>query len=146
MLLSNTKSSYKEFIILLFFVFVVTLFAFNILNAEEVNSKPELTDNSNNKEAVQKVPTTKQGLKVYIDPDTGELISQPEEESLTVQPNNSVLGGADVVVEQPQEIIHPDGSATVIMPDSMQHSTKITIDENGKQTTECNRKHEHTHE
>lgn len=143
MLLRNTKSSYKEFIILLFFVFVVTSFAFNILNAEEVNSKPELTDNSNEKEAVQKVPTTKQGLKVYIDPDTGELISQPEEEAAVVQPNNSVFGEDEEIVDQPEEIIHPDGSATVIMPDSMQHSTKVTIDEHGNHTTECVREHGH---
>lgn len=146
MFLRNIKNSFKEFITLLLFVIASASFAFNILNAVEVNDNQAISDNSETKEMIQKVPNTQKGLKVYIDPDTGELISQPENGEQIVQPNNSVFGESDEIIQQPEEIIHPDGSATVIMPENFQHSTKITIDENGKQVTECKREHEHAHE
>ena len=112
----------------------------------DAGSQDKSIDKSPQNEINQKIPASGKGLKVYIDPDTGELISQPEEAEI-VQPSNSVFGDTpEEVVEQPEEIINPDGSATVIMPDSMQHSTSITIDKNGKQTTECKREHEHNHE
>ena len=146
MLLRISKVFYKDFMVFFFILFTAFFITLNSLNAEGVDPLSEKAPQSNENGLVQKMPEDQQGLKVYIDPDTGELISQPEEEAAVAQPNNSVFGEGDGVVEQPEEIIHPDGSATVIMPESMQHSTTITIDENGNQTTECNRKYEHTHE
>lgn len=146
MLLRNSYFLPKELLILFLFLFTASFFAFNSSYAEGVNPKSETANKSNEKEVIQKTPPIQQGLKVYIDPDTGELISQPEEESQIVQPNNSVFGEGDEIIQKPEEIIHPDGSATVIMPENFQHSTKIKIDENGKQTTECKREHEHSHE
>ncbi len=146
MLLRISKVFYKDFMVFFFILFTASFITLNSLNAEGVDPIPEKAEDLNNKEEIQNTTITNQGLKVFIDPDTGELISQPEEEAAVVQPNNSVFGDGNGIVQQPEEIIHPDGSATVIMPESMQHSTKITIDENGKQTTECNRKYEHTHE
>ena len=126
------------FLVLFALCFIATGSSYAEKNSPGENTKKELKNSQANQP----------GLKVYIDPDTGELISQPEEESAaTEQPNNSVFGGVDEgVIEQPEEIVHPDGSVTVIMPESMQHSTSITIDENGNKTTECRRNHEHDHE
>ena len=132
----------KELLIFFLVLFAVCFIATNISYAEKKSP------GENTKNELNNTPVNQQGLKVYIDPDTGELISQPEEETpAAVQPNNSVLGGVDEgVIEQPEEIVHPDGSVTVIMPESMQHSTSITIDEDGNKTTECRRNHEHNHE
>lgn len=132
----------------LFFVFIAFFVSFYFPAAAEPNKSDDVTGTANKTETGNINPDNQKGLKVYIDPDTGELVSEPlDDEATSIESNNSIFGGSDeVVVDQPVEIIHPDGSATIIMPESMQHSTMVKIDENGNQITECNRKHEHDHE
>jgi len=138
----NSKYLSKRYFFLFIFGLIACLLTINSLSAEGTSTETDTNLNNDQKEVIKQNNSTQQGLKIYIDPDTGELISQPEETE-TIQPNNSVFGDGAEDMHQPKEIIHPDGSATVVMPDNFQHSTKVTIDENGKQTTECKREHEH---
>jgi len=139
----NGKLLSKRYFFLFIFGLTTCLFSINSVGAESNNTETDTGINIDQKEVLKQNTSTQQGLKVYIDPDTGELISHPKENAAIVQPNNSVFGEGAGDVQQPEEIVHPDGSATVVMPDSFQHSIKIKIDENGKQTTECRRENDY---
>ena len=114
-----------------------------ILNANNTQSENDKNVEVEENEVINNYPVNQKGLKAFIDPDTGELIPPPEEKTELTQPNNSIIDGSPQgEQEELVEIIHPDGSATIVMPESFQHSNKVKIDESGNKYTECVRDYE----
>ena len=134
------KLSFKKYFTCLLLIVACCLIT---LSSTFAKSDPAETNNTEKKvqEEINKDnSSSKQGLTVHIDPDTGELISPPEEVESLAQPNNAVINNAPD--EETVIIDNPDGSKTFIYPDSHQFTNKIKIDENGKVISECGREHE----
>jgi len=140
----NIKFLSKRYILLSVFGLISCLFTVNIICAKNNSTKTKTPINNVHKEVIQDNLSTQQGLEVHIDPDTGELISPPEEGELQVQPNNAVINNAPDNATEEQTVIieNPDGSKTFIYPDSHQFTNKIKIDESGKVVSECGRENE----
>ena len=128
-----------------FFIILTCCFiTFSFASAESEIIEKDAKENASQKKVIQDNSSNQQGLTVYIDPDTGELISPPEETESLVEPNNAVINNApdNELDDQIVIIENPDGSTTFIYPDSHQFTNKIKIDENGKVVSECKREHE----
>lgn len=108
-------------------------------NSQTHNKNGEIqksgSDNSNEK--IESDNSAQPDLKVFIDPDTGELLSQEQAiDRGLVEPENSL--NFDLGIEDDEIIIdEPDGSTTIIHPESSQFSNKVKIDEKGNLTSEC---------
>ena len=131
---------YEKFITHFFLILTVCLIALYSVNAEGVHNETDALDDTDQKEVIQDKSLTQQGFEVHVDPDTGELISLPNEGANLVQPNNVIINNAPD--EEAVMIENPDGSKTFYPPDSHQFTNKVKIDENGKLVTECGREHE----
>ena len=125
----------EKLIINFILIFTFCFFIINPANSEDVSTEPQIQENLQ----------TQQGLKVHVDPDTGELISRPEEgvnedDANVVQPNNVIINNTPH--EEAVMIENPDGSKTFYPPDSYVFTNNAKIDENGNIITECGREHE----
>jgi hypothetical protein len=126
------------------FGLLISFSPIHLVNSDETQTDTDKELKTEQKQTIINNSANQKGLKVYIDPDTGEKIDPPKNEAELIQPNNSIINN-DQQGDQEElvEIIHPDGSATIVMPESFQHSNKVKIDKNGTKVTECVREYEH---
>ena len=125
-----------------FLILISSFFFLNDLNAESIDSDSNsITENGTVEKTIKPDDADNQkGLKVFIDPDTGEIIAPSRDEIESLHPSNSGFE-ADSFDESIVEEA-PDGSTTIIFPESFQFSNKATIEEDGNIKSECVREHE----
>ena len=126
-----------------FLILISSSFFLTGLNAESVDSDNNKNTNKGTVEQTTEPDNAgnQKGLKVFIDPDSGEIIAPTRDEIESLQPSNSVIEAdpfEETIIEEA-----PDGSTTIIFPESFQFSNKAKLEEDGNIKTECVREHDH---
>lgn len=103
------------------------------------NDKKEIVKKEvkKNEKNAQENKSTQSGSQVFIDPDTGEFITREEAVERGIVNIEDSLIFAPEVEEEILEVPLPGGGSKAKLPQSHNHTMKVSVDKNGDLKSTC---------